>query len=237
MTLTNGDSSNGTSHLMPEQKILDYTKALEVLRDEPYSNGDGLDAKTLLDSRINGGLTYNDFLVLPGYIGTFQPPWSPSRSLTSHFRLCCLRCRFRHPRNQANHPQDTFGLFSHGHGHRALDGDPYGSTRRIRSSTSQLLCRGSSRNGSKGQKIREWLHPGPCRTFTKDNRRGSEGTEGEVGIWWIPGDRSVFPFRIYAVRCLPFYDYQTNTNNFRSSKTISSYCGDTFFNPMRKRQL
>lgn len=35
---------------------------------------------------------------------------------------------------------------------------------------------------------------------------------------------------------LPFYDYQTNTNNFRSSKTISSYCGNTFFNPMRKRQ-
>ena len=72
MTLTNGDSSNGSSQLLPEQKVLDYTKALEVLRDE-YSSADGLDAKTLLDSKINGGLTYNDFLVLPGYIGTTKP--------------------------------------------------------------------------------------------------------------------------------------------------------------------
>ncbi len=72
MTLTNGDSSNGSSQLLSDQKILDYTKALEVLRDE-YSSADGLDAKTLLDSKINGGLTYNDFLVLPGYIGIFRP--------------------------------------------------------------------------------------------------------------------------------------------------------------------
>ncbi len=72
MTLTNGDSSNGSSQLLSDQKILDYTKALEVLRDE-YSSADGLDAKTLLDSKINGGLTYNDFLVLPGYIGIFKP--------------------------------------------------------------------------------------------------------------------------------------------------------------------
>ena len=68
MTLTNGDSSNGSSQLMSEQKIFDYTKALELLHHE-YSGADGLDAKTLLDSKINGGLTYNDFLVLPGYIG------------------------------------------------------------------------------------------------------------------------------------------------------------------------
>ena len=69
MPLTNGDSTCGTSQLVPEQRALDYTRALEVLEQE-YENADGLDAKTLLDSRINGGLTYNDFLVLPGYIGT-----------------------------------------------------------------------------------------------------------------------------------------------------------------------
>ena len=69
MTLTNGDATSGTSQLLPEQSALDYTRALEVLEQE-YKNADGLDAKTLLDSRINGGLTYNDFLVLPGYIGT-----------------------------------------------------------------------------------------------------------------------------------------------------------------------
>lgn len=75
MTLTNGDSSNGSSQLMSGQKILDYRDALEVLHDD-YSNADGLDAKTLLDSKINGGLTYNDFLVLPGYIGTSKSPRS-----------------------------------------------------------------------------------------------------------------------------------------------------------------
>lgn len=47
---------------------MDHTKALELLKEE-YSQCDGIDAKTLLDSRTHGGLTYNDFLVLPGYIG------------------------------------------------------------------------------------------------------------------------------------------------------------------------
>lgn len=47
---------------------LDYTKALEVLKAE-YKTKDGLDVESLLDSAKNGGLTYNDFLVLPGYIG------------------------------------------------------------------------------------------------------------------------------------------------------------------------
>lgn len=69
MPLTNGDKCTGTLELLPEQQLLDHSKALEVLEQES-SNVDGLDAKTLLDSRINGGLTYNDFLVLPGYIGT-----------------------------------------------------------------------------------------------------------------------------------------------------------------------
>lgn len=89
MTLTNGDSSNGSSQLMTEQRVLDHTTALEVLRDE-YSNADGLDAKTLLDSRTNGGLTYNDFLVLPGYIGIFEHPHWPSRLLNYHVRLRCF---------------------------------------------------------------------------------------------------------------------------------------------------
>ena len=149
MTLTNGDSSNGSSQLMSEQKILDHTKALEVLRNE-YLNADGLDAKTLLDSKINGGLTYNDFLVLPGYIGTSKPPWSRTRLLISYNRLCCLRCRSGRPSHQASQPENTSGLISHGHSHRALDGNPHGHSRRFRSHTSQLLCRRSSRDGPKG---------------------------------------------------------------------------------------
>ncbi|KAK8240223.1 inosine-5'-monophosphate dehydrogenase IMD2 [Phyllosticta capitalensis] len=55
-------ATNGTA------KVLDHTTALEVLKNE-YSERDGLDIHTLIDSKLNGGLTYNDFLVLPGYIG------------------------------------------------------------------------------------------------------------------------------------------------------------------------
>lgn len=35
---------------------------------ESYKQADGLSLAQLLDSNIHGGLTYNDFLVLPGHI-------------------------------------------------------------------------------------------------------------------------------------------------------------------------
>ena len=66
MTLTNGDTTAGSSQLVPNEEFLDYKTALEEVK---CLDRDGIDAKTLLDSRTNGGLTYNDFLVLPGYIG------------------------------------------------------------------------------------------------------------------------------------------------------------------------
>jgi IMP dehydrogenase len=53
-------------------EIQDYAKALEVLKT--YTTSDGLDVDTLLDSDKHGALTYNDFLILPGYIGTPNPP-------------------------------------------------------------------------------------------------------------------------------------------------------------------
>jgi IMP dehydrogenase len=68
MTLTNGDASGSSVRLLRGKPSLDYTKALEVLENE-YPEKDGLDVYTLLDSTKNGALTYNDFLVLPGYIG------------------------------------------------------------------------------------------------------------------------------------------------------------------------
>lgn len=49
-------------------KVLDHKDALKVLAS--YQEKDGLSAQQLIDSKLNGGLTYNDFLVLPGYIGT-----------------------------------------------------------------------------------------------------------------------------------------------------------------------
>ena len=69
MPLTNGDV-NGTTQaqLLPDQDLADFRQALEILKEE-YPSRDGLDVRQLVDSRKNGGLTYNDFLVLPGYIG------------------------------------------------------------------------------------------------------------------------------------------------------------------------
>ncbi|KAH9862777.1 hypothetical protein J1614_010870 [Plenodomus biglobosus] len=63
MPISNGDAMASTA-----TDALDYTKALEVLKNE-YPERDGIDVKTLVDSKKNGGLTYNDFLMLPGYIG------------------------------------------------------------------------------------------------------------------------------------------------------------------------
>jgi hypothetical protein len=64
MPISNGDAMPNTT----TANALDYTKALEVLKNE-YPERDGIDVKTLIDSKKNGGLTYNDFLMLPGYIG------------------------------------------------------------------------------------------------------------------------------------------------------------------------
>jgi IMP dehydrogenase len=64
MPHTNGVKSQ-PSHFGTD--LLDPTKALAIL--EEYDERDGLDVKSLIDSKKHGGLTYNDFLVLPGYIG------------------------------------------------------------------------------------------------------------------------------------------------------------------------
>ena len=116
MTLTNGDATTGSSQLLPEQQVLDYSKALEVLQNE-CKIADGLDAKTLLDSRTNGGLTYNDFLVLPGYIGSAMPYTQALSLLTSHSRLRCIKCFLRHSSYQANLSQNAPSLVSYGHCH------------------------------------------------------------------------------------------------------------------------
>lgn len=60
--------SNGDAMANNAAGALHFSKALEVLKNE-YPERDGIDVKTLIDSKVNGGLTYNDFLMLPGYIG------------------------------------------------------------------------------------------------------------------------------------------------------------------------
>lgn len=51
---------------MPSKVFLDPSTALEVLSNYPRS--DGLSVTDLMDSMVHGGLTYNDFLLLPGKI-------------------------------------------------------------------------------------------------------------------------------------------------------------------------
>jgi IMP dehydrogenase len=57
-----GDMSNGDSPIFE-----DASKALELLKS--YEQKDGISVHDLLDETKMGGLTYNDFLLLPGYIG------------------------------------------------------------------------------------------------------------------------------------------------------------------------
>lgn len=83
MPLVNGDAMPSLS-----EDVLDFSKALEVLEKE-YPQRDGIDVKTLIDSAKNGGLTYNDFLMLPGYIGK---PWK-LRAVTSCAILLHLTTR------------------------------------------------------------------------------------------------------------------------------------------------
>jgi IMP dehydrogenase len=51
---------------MPSKVCVDPSTALDVLSHYPRS--DGLSAVDLMDSTLHGGLTYNDFLLLPGKI-------------------------------------------------------------------------------------------------------------------------------------------------------------------------
>jgi IMP dehydrogenase len=71
MPITNGDAQVSSVQLTStDKKVLDYKTALDVLKEsKEQSGGDGLDVYQLLDSDKHGALTYNDFLILPGYIG------------------------------------------------------------------------------------------------------------------------------------------------------------------------
>lgn len=60
MPSTNG-TANGTA------SVLDFTKAEQILQE--YDSRDGLSIQDLMNAKVHGGLTYNDFLMLPGYIG------------------------------------------------------------------------------------------------------------------------------------------------------------------------
>jgi IMP dehydrogenase len=60
-------ATNGSVVRRAPQKVLDYKMAEELLKE--YESRDGLSIEDLMDAKVHGGLTYNDFLLLPGYIG------------------------------------------------------------------------------------------------------------------------------------------------------------------------
>ncbi|KAF3057100.1 Inosine-5'-monophosphate dehydrogenase [Daldinia childiae] len=60
-------SINGSTSVNGSSKFLDFSSAVETLKE--YQSRDGLGIEDLVDTKQRGGLTYNDFLILPGYIG------------------------------------------------------------------------------------------------------------------------------------------------------------------------
>ncbi|KAI0021130.1 IMP dehydrogenase [Xylariomycetidae sp. FL0641] len=60
-------STNGNVPVNGKSQFLDYHGALDALKD--FDSHDGLGIEDLVDTKKHGGLTYNDFLVMPGYIG------------------------------------------------------------------------------------------------------------------------------------------------------------------------
>ncbi|KAI3340596.1 inosine-5'-monophosphate dehydrogenase IMD4 [Ustulina deusta] len=81
MPATNGQSLvvNGKSD------FLDHTKAVELLKE--YESPDGLSLHELMDTKTRGGLTYNDFLIMPGYIGFPASEVSLESPVTRHITL------------------------------------------------------------------------------------------------------------------------------------------------------
>ena len=64
----NGTSSQHPENMLPPRpaQVLSAADAVSSLSE--YARGDGLSVAELMDSRKNGGLTYNDILMLPGHI-------------------------------------------------------------------------------------------------------------------------------------------------------------------------
>lgn len=51
---------------MTSQQLWDCSKANELLKE--YKQRDGLSVEELMDEKLTGGMTYNDLLILPGFI-------------------------------------------------------------------------------------------------------------------------------------------------------------------------
>lgn len=64
---------------------LDISTANAVLNE--YGRRDGLSVEALMDEQLSGGLTYNDFLVLPGFINFAAEKTSLETKITKKISL------------------------------------------------------------------------------------------------------------------------------------------------------
>ncbi len=71
--------------MMTVETFENPANALKLL--DEYKSRDGLDVHTLMDSNIRGGLTYNDFLLLPGKIDFPSSEVSVESKLTKKISL------------------------------------------------------------------------------------------------------------------------------------------------------
>lgn len=69
--------------------FLESTKANTYLSE--YKEKDGLSIAALMDEQISGGLTYNDFLILPGFINFDASKTSLDSQIT---KKICLKTPF-----------------------------------------------------------------------------------------------------------------------------------------------
>ena len=67
------------------QQILDPSQAAAELTK--YTSRDGLSVEQLLDAQLSGGLTYNDFLILPGFIDVSAHIASLESKITKNISL------------------------------------------------------------------------------------------------------------------------------------------------------
>lgn len=65
--------------------FLNHTTANEVLKE--YGRRDGLSIEGLMDEQLSGGLTYNDFLILPGFIDFAAEKASLESKITKNISL------------------------------------------------------------------------------------------------------------------------------------------------------
>ena len=145
MVSANGDGACKPQSSNANGDVLDYSTAREVL-EKDYARRDGLSAEDLLDSTRHGGLAYNDFLVLPGYIGTPTMRANGIQRLrllrlTIWHRLSGVGCKFGHTSYSAYQLEDTSYFLSNGHRHRAFHGGSHGIAWWLGCRPSQLLGR------------------------------------------------------------------------------------------------